>query len=215
MVSEIRTKIEIQKEKGAEAKRMTYEADAATMDAEEHLSVVETKIEDAESAARKWQQRIAEMHEAHKDLAREAHVDVMELDQGSSELQETELKLTMAVADGDETLARMEEEIAQLKSEISELASANGIDCDPQQLKESVGNFFAICADGKHPLKSQAFKAVTTDLRLTTTDVATIKRVCEICSKLHKIAPMFLFLILHICAVRRSDRNDEVATIFS
>lgn len=89
--SEVRAKIEALKEKGAEAKRMTYEADESTMDADDQLKVLgrpaalhdpepaagvgwsrlkvaccclqilEAKLAEAESAASKWQQRIGQV----------------------------------------------------------------------------------------------------------------------------------------------------------
>ena len=50
-------------------------------------SIVHTHTAESHSG---WQ-----MQAAHKDLAREAHVNVMELDQGSSALQQKELSLTV------------------------------------------------------------------------------------------------------------------------
>ena len=42
-----------------------------------------------------WQSEVKKMHERHRSTAKRGHADVLQLDQGSSDLQERELQLTM------------------------------------------------------------------------------------------------------------------------
>jgi signal transduction protein with GAF and PtsI domain len=127
----------------------------------------------AENDADEWQLEIKRMHEAHKATARKGHEDVMELDQGSSELQEKELSLTVAVAEGDEELAAMEEAIARFKARICAMDDAP--DVEYFQIKHVTSDFLTVCSDGNRPLKTDSFTRLCAALNLSDADIAAVK----------------------------------------
>lgn len=158
----------------AEAERKLAEPRLIALEAA--LESAQTELVETENEVAEWQQEVSRMHDANRATAKKGHAAVMQLDTDSSELQERELTLTMQVAESDERLGDLEEQIRKLKSEQDSLvALMQQQPIDAAHVKLSVSAFMAVCHDGNRPLHSEQFRQMCRALSLTEEEIEGIK----------------------------------------
>ena len=158
----------------AESERKLAEPRLVALEAA--LESAQAELGETEKEVSEWQQEVSRMHDANRATAKKGHAAVMQLDTDSSELQECELTLTVHVAESDERLGDLEEEIRKLKSEQDGLvALMEQQPIDTAHVKLSGSAFMAVCHDGNRPLHSEQFRQMCRSLSLTEEEVEGIK----------------------------------------
>jgi hypothetical protein len=164
------------KEKVSNAHAEREQAEPRLIALEAALEAAQAELTETEKEVGEWQDEVSRMHDANRATAKKGHAAVMQLDTNSSELQERELTLTMQVAESDERLGDLEEQIRKLKSDQDALvALMEQQPLDAAHVKLSVSAFMSVCHDGNRPLHSEQFRQMCRALSLTEDEVEGIK----------------------------------------
>ena len=165
------------KEKVANANSDRDQAEPRLVALEAALESAKAEMDETDKEVGEWHEEVSRMHDANRATAKKGHAAVMKLDTNSTELQESELTLTMQVAESDERLGGLEEQIRKLKTTQDALVDLmqQGPLEDLMHVKLAVSAFMSVCHDGNRPLHSEQFQQMCRALQLTEDEIEAIK----------------------------------------